>query len=198
MISTDKQLKMLYNSFMEKKEQRRLIRELTASLPEAYCLEADKRIYEKVVSLDEFVKSTFIFCFVSTDSEVDTRPIIRNAWRHGKRVAVPRCISKGIMEIYEIRSFDDLEPGAYNIPEPKKECKLITPSQIDFSIIPCVSCDRQGRRLGHGGGYYDRYLEITDFVTAAVCRQRLLLDRISTEPHDQNVDYVITEAEVYP
>ncbi|NLD18746.1 MAG: 5-formyltetrahydrofolate cyclo-ligase [Clostridiales bacterium] len=181
------------NIIKEKNAQRKIIKEKTDSLTEAYCKNSDEGIYENIISLNDFQRATFIFCFASVEKEINTYSIIRHAWRKGKRVAVPKCIGRGIMEIYEIHSFDDLEPGAYNIPEPKKGCKLIAPSQIDFSIIPCLSCDREGRRLGHGGGYYDRYLEDTDFVTAAICRDMLLLDKVQAEPHDRNVDYVITE-----
>ena len=66
-----------------------------------------------------------IFCYVSVKKEVDTRRLLKQAWGDGKRTAVPRCIDKGIMEPYEITSFNDLIPGLYNIPEPAKHCPLV-------------------------------------------------------------------------
>ena len=74
-------------------------------------------------------------------------------------MGVPKCISKGIMEVYKIRSFDDLEPGKYGILEPKEGCEKISPKAIHLALIPCLSCSMKGERLGYGGGYYDRYLQ---------------------------------------
>lgn len=89
------------------------------------------------------------------------------------------CIDKGIMEPYEITSFNDLIPGLYNIPEPAKHCPLVNLADIDFAIVPCLSCDRKRRRLGHGGGYYDRTLAKLTAPSAALCREQLLLDEVN-------------------
>ena len=101
------------------------------------------------------------------------------------------------MEPYEITSFNDLIPGLYNIPEPAKHCPLVNLADIDFAIVPCLSCDRKKRRLGHGGGYYDRTLAKLTAPSAALCREQLLLDEVSCEEHDQSVSILITENTIY-
>lgn len=182
---------------MDKKHQRTEIKNRIRQLTEKYQKSSDIAIADTLFSLSEYQNASFIFCYVSTKNEIDTLPIIRHAWEHGKRIAVPKCIGKGIMELYEIHSFDDLESGLYGIMEPKRSCDSVSVKDIDFGVIPCVSCDRNRNRLGHGGGYYDRYLSQSDFVTAALCRELLMLDQVIMESHDLPVDIVISEKKIY-
>mgnify|MGYP000441255458 CR=1 FL=1 len=71
--------------------------------------------------------------------------------------------------------------------------KKISPKEIDLALIPCLSCSRDGRRLGYGGGYYDRYLNQVKGTLAVLCRTVLMCDEIPTENHDKNMDFVICE-----
>ena len=182
----------------QKKLKRRKIKQRISELDSLYCMEADRKILENVLGLKEFQQAKTIFCYVSTKTEVDTIPILKEILASGKRLGVPKCTGKGIMEVYEIGSLDELAAGAYGILEPDESCeKILSPEEIDFSLIPCISCDREGRRLGHGGGYYDRYLEQSRSVKAIVCRSRLMLENVPTEPHDVRMDLVISEEEVW-
>ena len=98
------------------------------------------------------------------------------------------------MELRRIASFDDLAPGAYGIPEPKADCPAVPLDEIDFAVIPCVSCDREGHRLGQGGGFYDRYLEQhPDHPTLAMCYGFQMFEHLDTDPHDIPVDYVLSQ-----
>ncbi len=103
------------------------------------------------------------------------------------------------MEAREIRSFDDLVPGAYGIPEPAPHTAVVTPEEIDVIILPCLACDKSCRRLGHGGGYYDRYLsQISEkCMTAALCYEAVLADELPVQKHDIPADAVITEKAIY-
>lgn len=182
----------------QKKQKRKEIKQRITELDSKYCREADRKIIENVFGLEEFQQAKTIFCYVSTETEVDTIPILKEILASGKRLGVPKCTGKGIMEVYEISSLDELTAGAYGILEPDESCKkILLPEEIDFSLIPCISCDSKGKRLGHGGGYYDRYLEQSRGVKAIVCRSRLMLDEIPTEPHDVQMDLVISEEAVW-
>lgn len=182
---------------MDKHTQRREIRSRINKLDPIYCQTADAAIYRHILSLPDYQQASCIFCYISVDKEVNTRPLIEHAWITGKQVVVPKCTGRGIMELFEIHSYDDLEPGYYGILEPRFYCIPVLPSSIQFAVIPCLSCDRQKNRLGHGGGYYDRYLEHTSFTTAAICREKILLEHVCCEPHDQPVNMVITEKRIY-
>ena len=137
-----------------------------------------------------------IFCYVSTEKEINTIPLLQEILDSGKRLGVPKCTGKGIMDAYEIQNLEQLKIGSYGILEPGEECDIILdPTEIQFAIIPCISCNRKGERLGHGGGFYDRYLEKMpeDCEKAILCRESLMCDEIPTEEHDERMDLVISE-----
>ena len=161
-----------------------------------YCLSSDRSILTNVKGLPEYQKSQTIFCYVGTDEEINTSPLILDALTRGKRVGVPRCTGPGIMHAYEIESLSDLSPGSYGILEPGEDCPLVSPEEIDMACIPCLSADRDGRRLGYGGGFYDRYLEHTSFPRIILCREELILHDLPVEDHDQRMDILVTESGV--
>ena len=181
-----------------KKALRREVLCEAASLTPAYKKQADEAIIRCLTALPEYREAGTVFCFVGTDQEIKTWPFLLSALADGKTVAVPLCTGKGIMEARQILSKEDLMPGAYGILEPKPACPLVEPSQIDLAVIPCVSCTHDGRRLGHGGGYYDRYF--CDAVTSTavlICREQLVREAIPTEAHDIRFPLVITDAGIF-
>lgn len=180
----------------QKKELRREIKKILSALSPEYCITADKKIFEHIIATEGFQKASTVFCFVGTKAEIDTRPIIEEAWKRGKQVCVPRCISMGHMEAYAIESWDDLQEGSYGIQEPKSGCPFIEPKEIDFAIIPCLSCNHEGYRLGYGGGFYDRYLERMSCPNAVICRAKLMVEGIPVDEFDKKADIVITENEL--
>ena len=62
---------------------------------------------------------------------------------------------------------------------------------------PCLSCDRQGNRLGQGGGYYDRFFARYHGPAALLCREKLVSEEIPVEPHDKRFELIVTENAVY-
>ena len=90
-------------------------------------------------------------------------------------------------------AFMQLENGIYGLLEPKKDTLLIRKKEIQLGIIPCVSADLCGKRLGHGAGYYDRYLSDADFYKVLLCRRKLLWEKIPTDDYDVSMDLVITD-----
>lgn len=182
---------------MDKKTHRTMIRKKRQELSSAYRSMADKKICENIISLPAFQEASTVFCYIHTAYEIHITPILEYCWAHDKKTVVPKCIDKGIMEAYEIHSFDDLCPGSYGILEPKPACPQAAKSSIDFAVIPCLSCDPDKWRLGQGGGYYDRYLENASFVKAAVCQDQLLSNSVFHDTHDIPMDFVVTESKIY-
>lgn len=177
----------------QKKMLRREVKQAISMLSKEYCREADEHIYKWVCAFSDFQNADTIFCFVGTETEIDTRPLLEEILRRGKRLGVPKCTGAGIMEVYEIHSLNDLESGSYGILEPKDGFVRILPEQIDLALVPCLSCNEAGWRLGYGGGFYDRYLERTSAKRAVLCRNRLMRSDIPAEAFDLNMDVVITE-----
>ena len=137
----------------QKKELRTKVKEKISKLSRRETEESDKKILHQIKSLAEYK-------YVSTEKEINTIPLLQEILDSGKRLGVPKCTGKGIMDAYEIQNLEQLKIGSYGILEPGEECDIILdPTEIQFAIIPCISCNRKGERLGHGGGYYDRYLE---------------------------------------
>ena len=181
-----------------KYQLRREIRSQARALDPVYCKEADTAILKKLLALPEYQKASRIFCFVSRPDEVDTSPIIQDALSSGKTVAVPRCAGNGIMHAHSINDPDtDLSPGMYGIPEPSPEAPVMDPAVFNLILVPCCSCSHTGKRLGFGGGYYDRYLEKTTAVTIVLCREKLVSSEIPTDSFDRQMDIVLTEAGVF-
>lgn len=177
----------------EKRLFRKKLREEVKALGQEYCKSADKSIRDQVVSMPEYQRAGTIFCFVGRQDEINTMPLILDALFQGKRVGVPKCVAEGIMEVRRITGKEDLEPGSYGILEPKKGTGLIGPEEIDLSLIPCLSCSPDGRRLGYGGGYYDRYLREAAGAKAVLCRKRLMREDIPVEEHDMRIGLVVNE-----
>lgn len=157
--------------------------------------ELDRAIAENFLLTPEYKASSVIFSFVSKDIEVDTRSIITRALKDGKRVAVPRCRTDSIlMDYYCIRSFNDLELGAYGIMEPDvSKCSRVEDFSSGICIVPGLVYDREGYRLGFGRGYYDRFLTKFSGVTVGVCYSRCIEEQLPRGYYDRPIDLVITE-----
>jgi 5-formyltetrahydrofolate cyclo-ligase len=156
---------------------------------------SDLAIAARLLSFEPFRKAGMVFLYASTPGEVDTEDIIRKALGLGKRVCLPRCYKLGEMDAFEIESLKDLQTGRYGILEPAARCRLVPKEELALAVIPCVSCTKQGKRLGYGGGFYDRYLIHRDYPAVVLCREALLLEDIPTLHHDVVMDAVITETE---
>ena len=148
---------------MTKQEARKQIKERIKKLDKGYKKQADQSIFEQVTALKEYQEAQTIFCYASMDNEVDTWPLITQLLEQGKTVGVPLCIGKGIMEVRQIKALSDFEKGAYGIMEPSKACPVLNKEEIDFALIPCVSADQKGRRLGHGAGFMTVFYKIRHF-----------------------------------
>ena len=188
---------------------RREIRRALSETDEAYRPSATASIALNTLCLKELDKAETVFAYFSVGKEVGTLALISKLLEKGKRVCLPLCTdidkdgnkvsASPDMEARLIRGAEDLVPGAYNIPEPAPDTEIVQPGDIDMVILPCVGCDKSCRRIGHGRGYYDKFLESLrdDCFKAALCYDAVLADELPVEEHDQPVDAVITEDAVY-
>lgn len=181
----------------EKQRLRRTMRTLERQLPEKYKAASSRSICAHLLAMPEYQAASAVFCFVGTAREIDTRPILADALAAGKRLSVPRCTGPGVMELRQIRSFEELVPGAYGILEPPMTAPLTDPDDVDLAILPCLTCNHLGQRLGQGGGYYDRFLSNYRGGTVLLCREKLIREEIPLEPHDYPIPWVLTEVGLY-
>lgn len=178
---------------MTKSQLRGVCRKIRAELPEEYFMEAGEMIVSHLLESPVYINARSVFCYVSVPSEPPTMGIIQDALSKGKQVWVPRCVSEGIMEAVRIDSVEILQPGKYGILEPS--CGQVAPSEMlfDLAIVPCVSASLSGKRLGHGAGYYDRFLGEHKCVSICLCYSRLIREDIPVESTDILMDYVVTD-----
>ena len=182
---------------MKKKLRKEAIAQ-ALSLPETCRKEADARIVCRLLELPEYKNADTVFCFVGVEHEIDTRPFLQRVLDDGKRLAVPLCTGKKTMEAKRIHSLDALKRGNYGLYEPDPSSETIPMEQIGFAVIPCLAADRQGNRLGHGGGYYDAlFHQYPNTPAAIVCRERLIRECIPLEPFDHRFSITVTEAGVF-
>ncbi len=136
--------------------------------------------------------------FLSTPAEIRTEEIVEAALEAGKIVAAPRIgRGAGKMGAYALNNLDsDLEMGRFGIWEPPSDCPVHA-GQIDLVLVPGLAFDAEGRRLGKGGGYYDRFLTAARrAVRCAVALERQIVDRVPTTQTDVLMDILVTERRV--
>lgn len=180
-----------------KKQLRTLIRSTERTLSEEYRRSSSQAITQFVKGMPEYQSARSVFCFVGTKREIDTTELLRDILNQGKQLCVPLCTGDGIMELREISSLSQLSPGAYGILEPPEDSASVRLDEVALSVIPCLSCDHQGRRLGQGGGYYDRLFSHHTGQTVMLCRERLMIAPIPTEPLDRTFPLVVTERGIF-
>ena len=98
------------------------------------------------------------------------------------------------MEFYFIKSSADLIKGKYGLLEPDTaKCKTATPTDKSLCVVPALSFDAKGFRLGRGGGYYDRFLKSFKGKSAGFCYNSFLRLTLPKEYYDMPVDIIVTE-----
>jgi 5-formyltetrahydrofolate cyclo-ligase len=180
----------------EKQALRKRLLEDIDALPEAYIVQSDEGIYKNVVSLTEFNRAETIFCYYGIGREPDTVRIIETALEMGKTVTLPVCFKGGVMEARAIEDLGELRESRIHLMEPLDSVRVISPGALDFIVVPALTYDRNGYRLGRGGGFYDRFLSGVNAFTVGVTRQRLLRDTVPCEAHDVPVACVVTEESI--
>jgi 5-formyltetrahydrofolate cyclo-ligase len=156
----------------------------------------DNIIFHKVINSEEYKKSLNIFIFVSYGSEVDTHRIIKQALKDEKILCVPKIISKQEgMSIVQINSFEDLKLGAYDILEPRDDKFKVNETLIDVSFVPGLAFDKNGGRVGYGGGFYDRFLRKAreDSKKIGLAYSFQILKKTPMEQNDEFIDGIITD-----
>lgn len=182
-----------------KRVLRKEIRERERALGDGYRTRSSAAICRALAELPPFDAAGVVLAYRGTAREVDTLPFLRETLVRGKTLLLPRCEPERRLSLCVVRDLDaDLEAGVFGILEPKRSCPTLPPEAVDLAVVPCVSFDRAGRRLGQGGGYYDRLLPRLRAVTVCVCRERLLADAVPVEPHDRRCALYLTERGVVP
>lgn len=183
----------------EKNELRARYKALRSMLSREHGAERDKRICERILSLVSYRYADTLMLYSPIGSEIDVSPIVRAAFKSGKRVAYPRCIANTCeMRFHYVDSVDMLKHGSYGILEPDEDTPVLDKREICkrgdcICIIPALVYDRRGYRVGYGKGYYDRYLSDFKGTKLGVTYSELLLDELPHGRYDLHTDLIVTE-----
>lgn len=155
----------------------------------------DCELLSRVLSTEEYSDAETILTYVSTEIEVDTKALINAALQNNKRVAVPMCIKdETSLDFYYINSFDDLTPGTFGVLEPDPlKCEKLIDFSSGLCIVPGLSFDTEGYRLGYGKGYYDRFLSKFKGITVGLCYVYCIKLKLPHGYYDKPVDILITD-----
>ncbi|MBQ9828055.1 MAG: 5-formyltetrahydrofolate cyclo-ligase [Lachnospiraceae bacterium] len=154
----------------------------------------------RIAGLTQYRDARTILLYSSTGSEVQTDPLIQRAFEDGRTVCFPVCMDGTVMEAYVPCGPEGWKTGSFGIREPDPEKSIHVPAEdIDFIVCPCVSFDRMHRRLGMGGGYYDRYLRkaVNAFTVQAAFELQRFDGLLPAYEYDAGTDLVITEKGIF-
>lgn len=179
---------------MDKATLRQMLRERRQALATAELDVAGAEAARRLLGQACWTHARAVALHVAARGELPTAAVLAAAWAAGKRVALPRMDAAGRMELRLAGPGTPLNPGKHRIPEPPADAAPVEPGELDLVLAPGLAFDRQGRRLGQGGGDYDRLLAAVSPGCATVgwCHDFQLVDRVPTEPHDRRVALVIT------
>ena len=161
-----------------------------------------QKITEKLLSMNCVKDASTIMLYLDFNNEVKTDQLITKLISLRKTVAAPVTLKDERKLIpFKIANLKDgLNVGAYGIREPKKDpYNELNVEDIDILIVPAVAYDKDCYRLGYGGGFYDRFIELLreDAITIGIAFDLQIFDSIPKENHDAQLNYVITENNMY-
>ena len=175
---------------MDKTELRREIRARKRAMTEAEIEERSARLARLFFASRAYQNAKTIYGYLPYNQEVRTVPMLEQALRDGKKVAVPKCYGDEMKFIY----LDDLTKvakGYAGIPEPIAD-EPVAHDETALVLMPGLAFDPQGHRIGYGGGFYDRFLSREpDHPTVALCYDFQVMEKIETESFDIPVDVVL-------
>ena len=178
----------------DKKILRNTIQHKRSSLEDYYFIHANEHIVQRVLTFHGYKNADSLFIYLSTTKEPETDRIIDHALRSDKKVFVPKCLAGNRMKAVQIHSADEYRLNRFNIREPVCSDETEESESLDLIVVPCVSANDHGARIGHGGGYYDRFLAQTNAMKLCLCYDALLSAEVPQTPHDVPMDYLITES----
>ena len=153
-------------------------------------------------TLPGYLESSTVLLYVAAfREEIPTRPFWEMAIAAGKRVLFPRIARKPRrLQLFEVRDLEsDLIPGPLGIREPREDLPEIAPKLVDWALIPGLAFDREGYRLGRGGGYYDRLIPSLrqDAICWGLGYDCQLVESIPREVHDAPLNGVLVPTGSY-
>ena len=175
---------------MDKTELRRSIRAQKRAMSNEEIDRRSAALGELFARSEAYRNAKTIYGYLPYNQEVRTVPMLEQALKDGKKVAVPKCYGEEMRFIY-LEDLTQVAPGYANIPEPIADGP-VADDETALVLMPGLAFDKEGHRIGYGGGFYDRFLAAEpNHPTLALCYEFQMLPHLETEAHDIPVDYVL-------
>lgn len=175
---------------MEKKELRQRIRCLKRAMTQEQIQDASRKLGTMLLESPLYQQARTVYGYLPYNQEVRTVPMLEQALRDGKRVAVPKVYGDEMTFIY-MEDLSLVADGYAGIPEPIADGP-VADDPTALVLMPGLALDRQGHRIGYGGGFYDKFLENEpEHPTLALCYAFQIVEDIPVEEHDKIVDCVL-------
>ena len=156
----------------------------------------DEKISETIIKSGLLDSCDTLLAYYPVRNEINILPVIEIALKSNIEVALPRTYENGIMYFRYISSVKDLTIGKYGIPEPSNNSKLFTCREHSLCIVPALSYDFYGYRLGYGGGYYDRFLADFNGQVIGAIYSDFISEKLPYNENDVKIPILITEGGV--
>lgn len=175
---------------MDKKTLRSQIRARKRAMTEEEIVSRSEALGRLFVQSEAYRNARTIYGYLPYNQEVRTVPMLEQALKDGKRVAVPKCYGDEMKFLY-LEDLTQVAPGYANIPEPIAD-EPVAEDHTALVLMPGLAFDPQGHRIGYGGGFYDKFLSAEpEHPTLALCYEFQMLPHLETEDHDIPVDTVL-------
>ncbi len=175
---------------MDKKELRKQIREQKRAMTPEQIEQASARLAELFLASELYKSAQTLYGYLPYNQEVRTVPVLERALADGKKVAVPKVYGDEMKFIY-LTDLSQVEAGYAGIPEPIAD-EPVADDPTALVLMPGLAFDREGHRIGYGGGFYDKFLSAEpEHPTLALCYAFQVLPHLETEEFDIPVDCVL-------
>ena len=175
---------------MDKTALRNSIRARKRAMTEEEIVARSEALAQQFYASEAYKNAKTIYGYMPYNQEVRTIPMMEQALKDGKRVAIPKCYGDTMKFIF-IDDLTKVEKGYANIPEPIAD-EPVADDTTALVLMPGLAFDPQGHRCGYGGGFYDKFLAAEpNHPTLALCYEFQMLPHLETEAHDIPVDYVL-------
>lgn len=179
-----------------KADLRRDLASRLAEIDAATARQRAERVAQRVLQLPELKNAQRVLTCLSFGNELHTWGLVDQLLASGRQVYVPRAERRG--RRLHVHAYPcALETLNFGLRQPPPHLPAMAPDQVDSAIdvvlVLALAFDRRGYRLGHGGGYFDRFLVGRPFPAIGLAYDCQILDQIPVEPHDVAMTVVVAE-----
>lgn len=192
------------NAADDRQALRTRLREHRTALTARDRIAAAEAVARHLGELPDFLTDTRVAGYWAVDGELSLHAVLPGLRERGQQYHLPVLHTDRRLRFAAWSAGEAVVANRYGIPEPQvAAAALLAPHKLDLVLVPLLGFDRQGGRLGYGGGWYDRSFawlrertEPGDTLLIGVAHSAQELPAIALEPWDVKLDYVVTEREL--